>query len=124
MFTRRNRPWWQATVAAWRQSGLTYREFAKAHDCHPATLNWWVRLLQREADELAGAQNHSAPEPARLVRVALAPNPPPARQYVVADACPTVVAIVGPAELRVAVGTDPGYVGVLVAAIARAVAPC
>ena len=33
-------------------------------------------------------------------------------------------ALVGPAELRFAVGTDTAYVGALVAAIARAARPC
>jgi hypothetical protein len=36
----------------------------------------------------------------------------------------TLTALVGPAELRIAVGTDVDYVGAVVAAIARAAARC
>jgi hypothetical protein len=36
----------------------------------------------------------------------------------------TLTALVGPAELRIVVGTDAQYVGAVVAAIARAAARC
>lgn len=110
MRSRRDRRWWQTTVAAWQGSGRSAEEFSAEHDLHPATLRWWRRRLEI----LAAEESESA---LTVLRVEVAPSTP-------APEPAALTALVGPAELRIAIGTDAAYVGAVVAAIARAVDRC
>ena len=44
---RRSRSWWRETVARWRRSGLSAREFADAEGLSARTLSWWSSTLRR-----------------------------------------------------------------------------
>jgi hypothetical protein len=107
MGERHDRVWWQSTVSRWRESGQTSEQFGAANGVHPSTLKWWGGLLRRHEAARAPALS--------LLRVEVAPA-------VVERE--TLTALVGPAELRIVVGTDAQYVGAVVAAIARAAARC
>jgi len=107
MRPKRPRSWWQTIVADFETSGLTVTRFAALHDLHPESLRHWRSKLARELPAAGGMA---------LVRVELAEVAPLAPQV--------LTAVVGPAELRVIIGTDPSYVGAVVAAIARAAQPC
>lgn len=107
MRPKRPRSWWQPIVADLQSSGLTVTRFAALHDVHPESLRHWRSKLARESPTATGMT---------LLRVELAEVAPLAPQV--------LTAIVGPAELRVVIGTDPGYVGAVVAAIARAAQRC
>ena len=85
-------------------------EFAAKHGIHPASLRIWRRTFEREAAEPASAMTLVRVELAEPVRVHAEPA--------------TLCAVVGPAELRFALGVDELYVASLIAAIARAVHRC
>jgi hypothetical protein len=106
MRTRHNRLWWQTTVTAWQSSGVSAEVFSVGRDIHPATLRWWGHRLELDAAE-------PAPD-LTLLRVEVAQS----------GIAQPLTAVVGPAELRIAIGTDPAYIGAVVAAIARAVQRC
>lgn len=107
MRPRHNRLWWQSTVAEWQRSGTSAEVFVAKRGIHPATLVWWRRKLKLEAAEPTSGLT--------LLRVEVAEPAPEAAM---------LCAVVGPAELRFAAGTDPAYVGALVGAIVRAVQRC
>jgi hypothetical protein len=107
MRERHDRAWWAATVRDWERSGLTAAQYSADRGVHRSTLRWWRTTLRRG----------QAPQSASLalLRVEVPPS-------MVEPA--TLTALVGPAELRIAVGTDADYVGSVVAAIARAACRC
>ena len=105
MRTRHDRTWWQTTVAAWQTSGQSAEHFAAEHHCHPATLRWWRRHLEILAAEPVSTLT--------MLRVEVTS---PVSEVVAG----VLTAVVGPAELRITVGTDAAYVGAVVAAIAGA----
>lgn len=121
MRPRHNRQWWCDAVARWQQSSLTAGQFALANDICPDNFRWWRREIARE----------QAPAPVdhqwSLVRVEvteLAAVDSVAAPPTASSTPATLFAQVGPAELRIAVGTDVAYVGALIAAIGLAVRPC
>ncbi len=121
MHPRHNRRWWRDAVARWQQSALTAGQFAVANNICPDNFRWWRREIARE----------QAPAPAaehlQLVRVDVTglASVGDCVQAATAVLPPQMVlAHVGPAELRIAVGTDVAYVGALIAAIGQAVGPC
>ena len=103
---RHNRAWWCKTIADFIASGMNRLDFAARRGVHPESVRQWQRKVRSEPAAVP-----------TLLRVELAEAEP-------ALAPAVFEAIVGPAALRVAVGTDPAYVGAVVAAIARAVARC
>lgn len=107
MRERHDRAWWTATVADWERSGLRAARYSADRGVHESTLWWWRTRLRR----LSSPQSPSL----ALLRVEVPLS-------MVEPA--TLTALVGPAELRIAVGTDVDYVGAVVAAIARAAARC
>lgn len=126
MFPRRSRSWWSATVSAWRKSGQDFRTYALANHCQPDSLRIWASKLDAQARAAVASRRRPAKaEPARLVRVELTDQmvsvprivvpPPPGL---------SVIAVVGAAKLHITIGTDPSYIGALVAAIAQAGGPC
>ena len=114
MRTRHDRPWWQTTVTAWQGSGLTAEVFSAKRGINPTTLCWWRGRLAREAAEPASELTLLRVEVAEVEAIR---EPAPAHSVL-------LCALVGPAELRIAIGTDPAYIGAVVAAIARAVQRC
>ena len=44
---RRTRSWWRDTVARWKRSGLSGREFAELEGVSERTLSWWSSTLRR-----------------------------------------------------------------------------
>lgn len=103
---RHTRAWWRKTISEFTSSGMSRFEFAARHGVHPESVRQWRREFRNEA-----------PAGGALVRVELA-DPMPV-------AAPALLeALVGPAELRFAVGTDVTYVGAVVVAIARAAGRC
>jgi hypothetical protein len=107
MRERHDRAWWTATVADWERSGLTAARYSADRGVHESTLRWWRTRLRR----LPSPQSPSL----ALLRVEV-----PSSMIEPA----TLTALVGAAELRIAVGTDADYIGAVVAAIARAAARC
>lgn len=109
MGAHRSRAWWMQAVSEWQNSGMDARRFCAEHGLSRASLYRWRRELE------AGA---CAPGPAMaLLRVEVA-------EPAVVVAPQTWTALVGPAELRFAVGTEAGYIAQVVAAIAQAVGRC
>ncbi len=65
---RRSAAAWKTEVAAWRASGLSVAEYAKAHDLHVGTLRGWAGRLRR-ADRAGGEQKVTAAEPSSFLPV-------------------------------------------------------
>jgi hypothetical protein len=116
-FPHRPNTWWHATVAKYRRSGLSPEAFARSINAHPATLLRWCKLFAVDAPAPAAL----AVSPPCFVEVSLAgaPQPEPAR-----SPRAVVEAQVGALSLRVLADADPVFAGTLLAALAKAVAPC
>jgi hypothetical protein len=98
---RRGREFWTRVVADYEaNSGETHAEFAARHKVEKATFERWLYLLR---DKRGGAGSK-----VRLLPVQVAAEH--GGQHV-------VVELRGGLGLRVAVGTDPGYVAALVTAL-------
>lgn len=120
---RRTRAWWSKTVAEFSVSGLDRQAFARRVGVHPDTLRYWLRELGEAGVrppsgaaafvEVELTDAGSAPLPAQAVQVPQA-----------SDGARSVAIVVGPAELRFEVGTEPRYLGALVAAVAQAMGRC
>ena len=103
---RHNRAWWRETIADFSESGLSRCDFAARRGVHPESLRQWRRKIRDEATSSGALVRVEVTEPAPRIGL------------------PVLEAVVGPAELRFAVGTDATYVGAVVAAIARATGRC
>ena len=103
---RHSHAWWRETIAEFNASGLRGLDFAARRGVHPESVRKWQRVFRQETTPSGS-----------LMRVELVETGPVSTPAV-------FEALVGPAELRFAVGTDTAYVGALVAAIARAARPC
>jgi len=103
MRDRHNRAWWRQTVGQWQGSNQTAEQFGAEKDLHPASLRLWRRQFALD--------NRPADGSLRLVRVELTGQSP--------RSCPPALisAVIGPAELRFSVGTDPKYLSALIIAI-------
>jgi len=98
---RRGREFWTKVVGDYEAtSGETHAEFAARHRVEKATFERWLYLLR---DEREGASSK-----VRLLPVRVAVER--AEQHV-------LVELGGGLGLRIAVGTDPGYVAALVTAL-------
>ena len=100
---RRGREFWTKVVDDYEAtSGESHAEFAARHGVEKATFERWLYLLRGERPERAAERK------VRLlpVRVAVGHGEPH-----------VLVKLGGGLGLRVAVGTDPGYVAALVAAL-------
>jgi len=103
---RRGREFWTKVVDDYEAtSGETHAEFAGRHGVERTTFERWLYLLRGERKELAVHKK------VRLLPVQVAVGH--GGQHVLID-------LDGGIGLRVAVGTDPGYV----AALASALRPC
>ena len=121
MHPRHNRRWWRDAVARWQQSSQTAGQFALANNVCPDNFRWWRReIAQEQAPTPVGDQLSLVRVEVTGLTAASDVADPTATIAVPA----TVMACVGPAELRIAVGTDVAYVGALIAAIGQAVRPC
>ena len=100
---RRGREFWTKVVDDYEAtSGETHAEFAGRHGVERTTFERWLYLLRGERKELAVHKK------VRLLPV----------QVAVGDGeQPVLVELGGGLGLRVAVGTDPGYVAALVTAL-------
>lgn len=103
---RHSSAWWRKTIAEFTASGLSRYDFAARRGVHPESVRQWRRKFRDVAQPRAA-----------MVRVELAEPAPVAAPALLG-------AVVGPAELRFAVGTDASYVGAVVAAIAQATGRC
>ena len=102
------RRFWSALVARFEGSGRSRREFAAGAGVGLAIFQYWLYKLRREHEGVAVRKAPAAE--VRLVPVALRARPPaPGRLEL----------RVGGVRLRVPVGTDPGYVAQLAAALAE-----
>ena len=100
---RRAREFWTKVVDDYEAtSGETHADFAARHGVEKATFERWLYLLRGERSEPA------AQSKVRLLPVQVAVGR--AEQHV-------LVELGGSLGLRVAVGTDPGYVAALVTAL-------
>lgn len=121
-----SREWWRATVANWTASGQTAAAFAAPLGVDPKSLSWWRGLLRREATSLhkpaARFVEVHVPHPSPLP--ALAPPPEPALPAAAPAQPQSLVARVGAVRFDVSVGTDPGYLAALFAAVGKAGIPC
>ncbi|MSQ84923.1 MAG: hypothetical protein EXR77_18960, partial [Myxococcales bacterium] len=95
---RHHRAWWRPTIAEFTASGMHRLDFAVRRGVHPESVRSWQRKVAaaRVARPILLRVEMAEAEPVRAVAV--------------------LEVIAGPGAVRVAVGTDPGYVG---AAIAR-----
>lgn len=116
-FPHRPSTWWNATVSAFHRSGHSPEAFARSINAHPATLLRWCKLFAADAPAPT-VMTVNAP---RFVEVSLAATPQPEP---VPAARAVVEAQVGAMSLRVLAGADPVFAGTLLAALAKAVAPC
>lgn len=109
MGARRSRAEWEAIVRAFEQSGEALGAFCSKRRIRPGTLTWWRWRLGAPA-RATGPQRRTGDD-VRLVPVdIIVPASTAAR--------PTALVIaVSDVEVRVEVGTDPSYVGALVAAL-------
>jgi hypothetical protein len=100
---RQGREFWTKVVDEYEgTSGETHADFAARHRVGKATFERWLYLLRGERSELA------ADSQVRLLPVQVAVGH--GDQHV-------LVEVGGGVGLRVAVGTDPGYVAALVTAL-------
>ena len=100
MASRRTRQQWVSLMATFEGSNLSAAKFCAVRGLTLATFRWWRSQLRR------GGMT-AALEPVRLLAVDVAEPP-------IAVAASVVVVFSG-LEVRAEVGTDPGYVGALVA---------
>lgn len=105
---RRTRSWWASTVARWRRSGLSAREFGAREGVSDRTLAWWSSTLRHGTRATRGSMVLAtvAPIEIEVPRVTIVPARNSAVEIAVADIV-----------VRVEVGTDVEYVGALVAAL-------
>lgn len=103
MRARRTREQWVSLVAMFERSALSAARFCAVRGLTLATFRWWRSELRR------GGALATAAEPVRLLAVEVA-------EPRIAGAAPVVVAFSG-VEVRAVLGTDPGYLGALVAEI-------
>jgi hypothetical protein len=101
MTPRRTKDWWERTVARWRRSGQTAREFATREGVRPGTLLWWSSRLGRGTRAGHGAQEITAIEIAVPLRGERAP-------------AGSIEVVAGDTVVRCEVGTDVEYVATLV----------
>lgn len=99
---RRTRSWWRATVARWRRSGLSAREFAAQEGVTERTLSWWSSTLRRGTRAERGSMETTAIAPIEIEM----PRDAAHSRLVGIE--------VDGAVLRVEVGTDVEYVCELV----------
>ncbi len=100
---RRGREFWTKVVDDYEAtSGETHAEFAARHRVQKATFERWLYLLRDERSETGAASK------VRLLPVQVAGGH---------DEQHVLVKLGGGLGLRVAVGTDPGYVAALVTAL-------
>jgi len=100
---RRKREFWTKLVDKYEAtSGETHGEFAARHGVERATFERWLYLLRGERSELAAKSR------VRLLPVQVAASR--GDQHI-------FVEVGGGLGVRVAVGTDPGYVAALVTAL-------
>jgi hypothetical protein len=100
---RRGRKFWTKVINDYEvTSGETHAEFAARHGVEKATFERWLYLLRGERSESATESK------VRLLPIQVAVGH--GEQHV-------VVELGGGFGLRVAVGTDPGYVAALVTAL-------
>lgn len=105
---RRTRIWWRATVARWRRSGLSAREFAEREGVSARTLAWWSSTLRHATRAARGSTQWVplAPIEIDVSRIAHA-----------ASRISHVEIAVSGVVVRVEVGADVEYVRALVAAL-------
>lgn len=101
---QRSRSWWKQTVARWKRSGLTAREFGAAEGVSPRTLSWWSSALRRGTRAQRGSSS--------ITPIEIALPTSSARAEV-------EIAVAG-AVVRFASGTDAEYVAELVRRIGSA----
>ncbi len=105
---RRTRNWWAATVARWKRSGLSAREFAAREGVSERTLTWWSSMLRRGTRALRGSAKTTAIAPIEIEV--------PRAASASADTLLVEIAV-GEVVVRVAVGADVEYVRSLVTAL-------
>lgn len=120
-----SREWWRATVVSWQASGQTATGFAGGLSVNPKSLSWWQGEFRREAQAArrpaARFVEVQVPRAAPTATLTPAPTPVPAS---IAAPPQRLVVQVGPVRFDVQVGTDPGYLAALFAAVGKAGHPC
>jgi len=109
--SRRSRSWWRSTVARWRKSGLTAREFAAREGVSDRTLLFWSSTLRR------GTRAERGSSSTRATSTAIAPIEIELPRPMAVSRSRVEIAI-GEAVVSAEVGTDPEYLGALCAALA------
>lgn len=112
--------WWRDAVTTWLASRQSAAEYAESLRVSASTLRYYRRQFA------VGLAKDRSQEPIRLVHVEVAPAavaPAPAA-YPGTELPMRLLVRVGPAELEVAVGTDPAWTATLIAAIGKASARC
>lgn len=107
----RCRSWWRSTVARWKKSGLTAREFAAREDLSQSTLRWWSSVLNRGTRAQRGSSATQEPTGTAIVPIEIeVPRSSPVSRTRVQIA-------VGDVVVSAEVGTDPEYLGALCTAL-------
>ena len=106
---------WREVVEEWERSGRTREAFASSHGLVVGTLSWWIgriRRLDREAIGAPAARRASAFLPVKIVSSPQAPAiaEPVGRHHV-------EIALRDGDVVRVPVGIDAAWAGLLVAAM-------
>lgn len=101
---RRSKSWWRETVARWKRSGLSAKEFAAREGVSARTLSWWSSAMRRGTRAERGM-----PETA-MTPIEIALPTRAATQH-------AEIAVAG-AVVRVEIGADLDYVCELVRRLA------
>lgn len=112
--------WWRSTVTTWLASGRPSREFAPSVGVDASTLRSYRRRFGLPFPD----EEPAAPMQLVHVEVETAPVHVAAGPTSAARQSVSVFVRVGPAELDVAVGTDPAWVAALITAIGKAATAC
>jgi hypothetical protein len=99
---RRSREQWRGLVAEWKSSGRSARDFAVARDVKVESLQYWSRVLGRDA----------AARGPKLLPVCVTP----AAETVVRS----LELVLGPLRVRFEGGTPPSYVAAVAHALLHA----
>ncbi len=108
MGARKNRSEWASIIAALDASGEDVERFCARRRIKPGTLQWWRWNLGHEGRALAPGSRS-----VRLIPVDVVESAVPAD----GESLRTIEVSVGDVALRFCVGTEPGYVASLLAAL-------
>jgi len=107
MGARRSRAEWEEIIRTFEASGEPLQSFCAKRRIRPETLTWWRWRLRASSKSTTSRRRTDV----RLVPVdVILPTAAPARPS-------TIVIAVSDVEVRVETGTDPAYLGMLVAAL-------